>query len=756
MLCMGIGAHFVASGAIAKRDAKPVTVKARHHHSSSSKHSHHKCNNTHSKTSIVTTQLIPDVISNANPLTATIGDPNMSVGPSMLISAVNEAVTFTNKTTQQKQTFFLQEFGIIPDPVQAPCSAQISNFGDPVVFFDELSGRYFISYFVTYGFYTPVCGEFNIDTPESIAGTYPSSPGLLFPGPFDITGNIVPTVPANANLPLTNGPAINGNIALIAADGFTSIPGGLGSIGKCQNATDAGAVGCVIYLDPGDVTTTINGSDSVPSMAIDNTTGNLILANLPATVTLKTEPIPIDLQYTVFPLAVSINSNPQGPQDFYHYVVGSIDGPYNSLFGDYVKLGVDKDALYYSGNSFAGLADTPVPCFSQIVAVEKAPLLIGPSGRPVNILYDTKEEEQVEGFSLRLPAYTRYTKKEKEHFKPKHQVEYFVSCIFDDPEQSTSGSSLEVTAISNILSGSPVEEKFIVPVKPWTIVTGSDDPAEDGDVPQQPGPFSADDFNPRLSAGVAWMMYRAVAYDGSLWCAHTVGGPDIFEVRWYEIDVSKWHKTGLPDTKRVRLHQQGTIQGGGTTSAFYPSIDVDKDGNMGIGFNICGPNQPVSFGYTGRLKCDPKGEVKLPYQVAFVGTDGLPFFNNFIADYDFVFQRWNDYVSLVLDPVDHKTFRYFSQYSDLNEEQYFSFEGTWNDWKAGAVAFQVRDGECKKKLEINKNRLKSNARVAQTKQFKPQANKLKSMMKQQKDFTNKPKRKKVVRGLEQKSQVVAS
>ncbi|MBS0634873.1 MAG: hypothetical protein JSR37_05370 [Verrucomicrobia bacterium] len=115
-----------------------------------------------------------------------------------------------------------------------------------------------------------------IDPPNGAAGTYTNiKVGVLTQVPFNVSGPIVPTVPANADSPCA--PLPPGSIALIATDGFVTP-----TVNKGTNATNAGAIGCLFYDSTGSDfgSGSINGSPTVPSIEVDQATGQLLLDNL--------------------------------------------------------------------------------------------------------------------------------------------------------------------------------------------------------------------------------------------------------------------------------------------------------------------------------------------------------------------------------------------------------------------------------------------------------------------------------------------
>ncbi|NUT33284.1 MAG: hypothetical protein HOV79_09435, partial [Hamadaea sp.] len=109
--------------------------------------------------------------------------------------------------------------------------------------------------------------------------------------------------------------------------------------------------------------------------------------------------------------------------------------------------------------------------------------------------------------------------------------------------------------------------------------------------------------------------------------------------RWYEL-----RNTGAGWV----IHQQGTYAPG-TANRWMGSAAMDGKGNMALGYSIVDAANNVfpSIAYTGRLANAPLGSMPEPEQTMFAGTTSQT-----NAD------RWGDYSSMNVDPVDDCTFWY--------------------------------------------------------------------------------------------------
>ena len=147
-----------------------------------------------------------------------------------------------------------------------------------------------------------------IDPPNAAEGTYAGKLGAQAVSQvfFDISGPIVPTVPANADTTVTND--LTNCIALIATDGF-----GTGTLNKGANAVAAGAIGCIFYDNTGnDFAGNINGSSEVPSIMVPYATGQTFLANLDGltgTMTIEVSPVEVSFAAQGAPAALLPNGN---------------------------------------------------------------------------------------------------------------------------------------------------------------------------------------------------------------------------------------------------------------------------------------------------------------------------------------------------------------------------------------------------------------------------------------------------------------
>src|SRR5262249_13042203 len=94
---------------------------------------------------------------------------------------------------------------------------------------------------------------------------------------------------------------------------------------------------------------------------------------------------------------------------------------------------------------------------------------------------------------------------------------------------------------------------------------------------------------------VAWRNNRLLA-------THTVGVSNVARVRWYEFNTS-----GTPSLK-----QSGTINQGSGVYTYFPSININPNGDIGLTFMQSSTSQYVSMYVTGQLNGAAAGTMQTP------------------------------------------------------------------------------------------------------------------------------------------------
>ena len=164
------------------------------------------------------------------------------------------------------------------------------------------------------------------------------------------------------------------------------------------------------------------------------------------------------------------------------------------------------------------------------------------------------------------------------------------------------------------------------------------------------------------------LAYRNFGNRESLVLNHTVMVGATTGLRWYEI--------GGPFDKPV-VRQQGTFAPDDGLFRWMGSVAVDRKGNMLLEYSVSGDKVYPSWRYTGRLYNDPPGQMRRERELV-VGSG-----SQINQDERWATDRWGDYSSVVLDPVDDCTFWFTNQY--------LSKTGTYN-WNTAITS--VRFPNC--------------------------------------------------------------
>ncbi len=147
------------------------------------------------------------------------------------------------------------------------------------------------------------------------------------------------------------------------------------------------------------------------------------------------------------------------------------------------------------------------------------------------------------------------------------------------------------------------------------------------------------------------MMFRAAYRNlngvNKLVANHTVVGSatdnNIAGVRWYEFD--------LANDGTATLANNGTYNLDDGNSRWMGSAAMDAVGNIGVAYSVSGPTLNPSIRFSGRLAGDPADTLTLPETELKAGEGAQQGAN-----------RWGDYSSLSVDPVDDCTMWYTTEY----------------------------------------------------------------------------------------------
>lgn len=145
------------------------------------------------------------------------------------------------------------------------------------------------------------------------------------------------------------------------------------------------------------------------------------------------------------------------------------------------------------------------------------------------------------------------------------------------------------------------------------------------------------------------LVYRNMGSYESLLAVHSVrasgtNAKPVAGTRWYEIR----NPFGA-----ASIYQQGTYGPNDSISRWMGSIAMDKNGSIAIAYSASGASLFPGIRYTGRLATDALGTMTQGESIMYSGTG-----------YQKGVNRWGDYSSLSVDPVDDCTFWFTTEYNN--------------------------------------------------------------------------------------------
>lgn len=299
-------------------------------------------------------------------------------------------------------------------------------------------------------------------------------------------------------------------------------------------------------------------------------------------------------------VAVSASSDPTGTWYRFQFDVD----PKDKKWGDFPGLGYNKNWIVVTFKLFAISSDTIFG--SAVYAFDKADLYAngGADGKANFTLLNVPEPSDT-----LVPATT---------YDPSLESLFLIETL-----RGVSGA-LRLSAISGPVGSETIQIGVGTPTAP--VGWGSFAPVEDFS-PQMGS-------NTRITTGDDRML-GCVFRNGSIWCTHTVllpaAAPTRASVQWWQIDT-----TGT-------VQQRGLIDDpSGQTFYDYPSIAVNKNNDVLIGYSRFSPTQFPSANYSFRAGNDAPNT--LQSDTVFKAGDAV--YDKFRTE-----NRWGDYSSTHVDPV---------------------------------------------------------------------------------------------------------
>jgi hypothetical protein len=175
---------------------------------------------------------------------------------------------------------------------------------------------------------------------------------------------------------------------------------------------------------------------------------------------------------------------------------------------------------------------------------------------------------------------------------------------------------------------------------------------------------------------------NAVWRSNELWVSTTIlpnSGTDANQT------TAHWFNLNAVGAGSVTPTDQGDVGAedlGNNTYTFFPSLVLDKCGNMAIGFAASNSTIYPGAYYTGRLSTDPAGTVQSTGALA-VGQDW------YYRAFGGTRNRWGDYSGISLDPGDEVTFWVFNEYAMQRGTPISGEDGRWaTQWGSFALGCQ--------------------------------------------------------------------
>jgi hypothetical protein len=323
-------------------------------------------------------------------------------------------------------------------------------------------------------------------------------------------------------------------------------------------------------------------------------------------------------------VGVSHNSDPTAGWDLYKVPVDSS----GQFWADFPTLGFNKNWIVVGANIFT-IQGTFFE-FANLYVFDKANLYAGGSALFTLLQDDTG------GFSMN-PALT---------YDPNVATLYLLE------SWSSANGLLRMSTITGAVGSEVLTSGVALPTspQPWHAVESTLNFA-----PQLGSTRDIDTDDDRLD----WTVYR----NGSLWTAQTIflpatGTPNRCSVQWWQIDTAAGDLGGI--------QQRGRIDDPTAALFFaYPSIGVNRENDAMVGYSRFSAVQFAGADFSWRMAGDAPGTLRA--ETVLKAGEG-PYFKDFGSGDN----RWGDFSSTVVDPLDDLSLWTLQEYAASNNNW-----GTW-------------------------------------------------------------------------------
>lgn len=289
-----------------------------------------------------------------------------------------------------------------------------------------------------------------------------------------------------------------------------------------------------------------------------------------------------------------------------------------SNYSDYQGVGFDKDAIYICGNQFSFSGSFQ---YSKFRIYPKAQLL---NNTPNEITWTDFWDIRVPGLNNTQTFGIRPTISFSENSEA-----YLVWT------NSNGGNFFSLYAVQNPLSATPTIAGLNIPI---TAFTRAPNAYQLGGIKQ----YTIETNSSRLTN-------EPVYRDGYLWITHSVKNPtdSTSAIHYLKFDVTT--ATAVEDV----------VYGSAGYWYCYPTVMVDKEQNMTIGFSRSGVTDYIGAYYA----CKKTTDASLGASKTLQSGKG-----NYEVVYSGTRNRWGDYMGIALDPVDEHSVWMHTEYASATNQ----------------------------------------------------------------------------------------
>jgi hypothetical protein len=142
--------------------------------------------------------------------------------------------------------------------------------------------------------------------------------------------------------------------------------------------------------------------------------------------------------------------------------------------------------------------------------------------------------------------------------------------------------------------------------------------------------------------------YRMFEDHQTIVCCHSMWDGDINYIKWYELrkEQAGWY-----------IYQAGNYAPD-SAHYYYPSLSINGHGDMAMVYTVSSPELYPSIRMTGRYAADSLGVMTVQELALYNGLDPAVSYDSY-----FDLNRWGDYASMTVDPVDDTTFWFTDMYT---------------------------------------------------------------------------------------------